>query len=118
MNKTLKSITAVFVGLAFVATLVLCSCLIKEALVKKAACSHCASKGTASHECCFSKAMPMEIAKGFSGIHFLPLVIFTVACLLYIKPRQRLVLKSVYINGPPGYVSKVPLYIQSRSIRI
>ena len=118
MNKTLKSIIAGFVALAFIGTIVLCSCLIKEALVKKAACSHCASKGApASHGCCFSKAMPMEIAKA-GLLTFLPLVVFAVFTLLYITPRPRLALRSVYINGPPGYVSRVPLYIQSRNIRI
>ncbi|MBF0489254.1 MAG: hypothetical protein HQL15_01370 [Candidatus Omnitrophica bacterium] len=123
MNKTAKSFIAVLVTAAFFASAVLCCCVVKDALAsqQKASCSHCSSnaKGSASsHECCFSKAAPMELAKNAGLLHLLPLVSFTLVCLLYIRPRPRFVLKSIYSNGPPGYVSTVPLYIQARSLRI
>jgi len=89
---------------------------------KKAGCSHCSSDAKSdptSHECCFSKASPMEVAKltMASLIHVLPLVAFTIITFFYFKPTPQLAY-SRYQNGPPGYVSAVPLYIKQRNIRI
>ena len=123
MNKTYKSFIAVLVVLAFLATAVLCCCMIKEGLAgaQKAACSHCSTKtksDAGKHECCFSKASPMEMVKHSGILPLLPLLILTVFAFRHILPRLPLVLNSLYLNGPPGPYTLVPIYIKSRSIRI
>lgn len=122
MNKAFKSFIAVSIVVTFVVTAIICCCVVKEALagLKKQACSHCTTKDTAdagSHQCCFSKASPMEIAKqeGVSGL--LPLLICVVLISFYFKPSVQLAYRR-YQNGPPGYVASVPIYLRFRSIRI
>ena len=42
-----------------------------------------------------------------------------VAVVLFDKRRKStLLISSLYLNGPPGFIRTVPLYIQARSIRI
>ncbi|MBI3601985.1 MAG: hypothetical protein HY209_03735 [Candidatus Omnitrophica bacterium] len=124
MRKTVKIIAAVFVGLIFLASVALCSCAVKSAHVfgKKISCSDCASKAQPtplSHECCLTKTIPMDAAKNL--VVSMPLFSWwpvVMASLLYIVPRPHIAFRTAYLNGPPGLVSLVPLYIQSRSLRI
>ena len=110
--------------MAFLATAVLCCCAAKSAMaaVQKASCSHCATKtkqAPTSHECCLTKASPMEVFKNLTLPMPLPsLLAMAMVSFLYIVPHPRLALRSIYSNGPPGSFSVVPLYIQSRSLRI
>jgi hypothetical protein len=119
MNKTRKSFIALLVAGAFFATTVLCCCVVKQGMTKKAACAHCASKtsDSKSQECCFSKASPMEMVKAAGMIHLLPWIAFTILSFIYLRPTPQLAYAR-YQNGPPGFVSQVPLYYRSRNIRI
>ena len=122
MNKHAKIRILVFLTLAFIVTKVLCCCVIKESFVafKKASCSHCSTKTShgASSGCCFLKGSPMENLKSQHLNTILPLVALIVIAFLYIKPQIRLIFRNLYLNGPPGPFTLVPLYIQARSIRI
>lgn len=120
MNQIIKKIVSLFILISFLATVALCCCVAKSSFAaKKVSCSHCATKASkaAPKECCFSKASPMEMAKVFTSFPMLPLLILTAWAIFYIKPRT-LAFKNIYRNGPPGAVYVVPLYIQSRSLRI
>ena len=124
MKKTFKTTTAVVVSIAFLAMVALCCCIVRESLagMQKKSCAHCASSKaqdtSKSHECCFSKASPMEIAKSSGILAFMPVLILMAISFLYVIPRLPIVLNSLYINGPPGPYRLVPIYIKSRSIRI
>lgn len=124
MNKHTKTLISILAVTVFVITNVICCCVIKSHLqaFKKIACSHCPSKDSSSpvsKQCCFSKASPMELAKNqifhITTPVFLALVMFV---FIQLVPKNRLVLRSLYINGPPGPYALVPLYIKARSIRI
>ncbi len=123
MKQPLKNSFLVLTGLIFIIANVLCCCVIKNQIqASKPICSHCASKdGKASpiKECCFSKASPMELAKNqiFHWIGPIGLA-FIAFALIQLLPANRLTLKSLYINGPPGPYTLIPLYIKARSIRI
>ncbi len=123
MNKGAKITILMSLLLIFVVTKVLCCCLVKESLAafKKANCSHCSTKAShgASSGCCLLKVSPMELAKNI----YLPpplLLLFILVSFVFLSIRRRSasLLSSIYLNGPPGFVRTVPLYIQSRSIRI
>jgi len=123
MDKTLKIITAVFVGLAFLASAAVCSCVIQSAHIfgKKISCSDCASKAQppAGHECCLIKTFPMDAAKNLVlATPLLTLLAGAVVSLLYITFPPHLAFRSIYLNGPPGSLSLVPLYTQFHSLRI
>ncbi len=60
----------------------------------------------------------MELAKLTGILNLSPLLVLAVFSLLYIRPMPRLAYSSIYKNGPPGFVSEIPLYYRSRSIRI
>jgi ABC-type phosphate transport system permease subunit len=123
MNKTFKSTTAFAVSIAFLAMAAFCCCVAKGSLaaMQKKSCSSCATKTKEvpkSHECCFSKASPMEIVKQSGILPLLPVLILIVLAFLYSIPRLPIVLSSLFIHGPPGPYRLVPIYIKSRSIRI
>ena len=122
MNRHAKIRILVFLTLAFIVAKVLCCCVIKEsfAAFKKASCSHCTTKTShdASSGCCFLKGSPMEQISNQHLNAILPFVSLIVIAFLYIKPQIRLTYRNLYLNGPPGPFTLVPLYIQSRSIRI
>lgn len=119
MQKTLKIIVASFVGLSFLAMAALCCCVIKaQAVTQKVSRDHCTSQqAPAGHECCLAKLIPIDAAHNLS-LHFPLLWVFLAVAFPYIFLRPRLALKNVYVNGPPGPLSVVPLYLQSRSLRI
>jgi hypothetical protein len=115
---------AITLGVAFIATAVICCCVVKDSLAQmtKSSCSHCPSKASKTdskaHECCFSKASPVEKAQNPFVLHFWPILMVVLTTFWTPVYRQRLVLKSIYLHGPPGAFSAVPIYIKSRSIRI
>lgn len=123
MKKFIKPFFVSMLIVMFMATAVFCCCVIKSAMAsaQKATCSHCASTKQApgANQCCFTKASPMEVAKNsLVPMPLFSLLVMAFVSLLYITPNPRLALRSLYINGPPGPLALVPLYIKSRSIRI
>ncbi len=128
MFKTFKSHIACALAVSVLAMMAFCCCTAKAvqaAMLKSKACNHCTVDKTAkadadkAHDCCFAKASKGEVAKAFelaSQNLTSEQVLFTAVY------RPLFVTKSTislaYLDGPPGPVTKVALYYQSRSIRI
>lgn len=122
MTSHLKMIVAAVVLFAFVSMAVLCCCVIKASVMHvKKSCAHCPVKektDAPAHECCFSKLIPMELAKFVSFLQIIPLAIFAFIVFILLRPPFWLARLSHYQNGPPGPFSRVPIYFRFRSIRI
>lgn len=117
-----RSLTIVAVLVAFFSMAVLCCCVVKRSVMSvKKLCAHCPLKADAdanSHECCFSKLIPMELAKQSSVLPLLPVFFLTIVALLLLRPAAPFAYRSIYSNGPPGHLTTVPIYLRSRNIRI
>ena len=128
MRKTFKS--ALVLGLAAVFTVgsVLCCCVRNIAQAHAAAKIHscCAAKAKADtqHKAgdCSQCSSSLKIAEAAQPISFVSPLVFAFKVLpadMAFIPRPQLAeYKTAWINGPPGFFTAVPLYIQSRSIRI
>ena len=128
MVKTFKSHIACVLAVSVLAMMAFCCCTAKAvqaAMLKSKACSHCAVDKSAkadknqSHDCCFAKASKGEVAKAFE---LAPQSLISVQAFFAAVDRPLFVAKSTlnlaYLDGPPGPVTEVALYYQSRSIRI
>ena len=116
-----KSFLVMALAGTFLAGTIFCCCI--RQFVQEKAQTSCCHKTTKADpvKCgagCSSIIKSAENTKLFdlvpsSGVMPVPPVVVSV---FSFKPVHAI--KSVFLNGPPGPVSVVPLYIQSRSLRI
>ena len=124
MRKTPKVLISVVVALAFAASIICCctaKAFVQGALVKPA-CQHCPQKTAKSdsskHECCLVKASAAEEAPVFTLAASVAKAVMAFEQTTYAVVKIHTKFNLAYLNGPPGPISSVPLYIQSRSIRV
>ncbi len=128
MVKTFKSHIACVLAVSVLAMMAFCCCTVKSvqaAMLKSKACGHCAVDKTAkadkkqSHDCCFAKASKGEAVKVFElasqSLGSAPTFVEAAFRPLFVVKST---LNLAYLDGPPGPLTTVPLYYQSRSIRI
>lgn len=128
MAKAFKSHIACVLAVSVLAMMAFCCCTAKAvqaAMLKSKACSHCAvdkqAKADAdkAHDCCFAKASKSEVAKTFE-LSFQSLIHLQTFAEVLERPLfiARSTLNLAYLDGPPSPFTEIPLYYQSRSIRI
>ncbi len=122
MRMTFKSIFALTLAGIFLAGSVLCCCirhLAKAENAAKASCCHKKAKADTDKDSCGSCSSMVKSAENVkvfdlavSNIHSTPVFIQNFS----FKPVHSI--KPVFLNGPPGPVSAVPLFILQRTLRI
>ena len=128
MRKTFKS--ALILGLAgvFTAASVLCCCVrnIAHAAVPTKIHSCCAAKAKADtqHKAgdCSQCSSSLKIAEAAQPVGFSSYLVLEYKVLpantAFVLRTPVAAYQTAWIHGPPGFFTAVPLYIQSRSIRI
>ncbi len=127
MRKTFKTVLVLSLAGAFTLGSVLCCCVRNiahadtVAVVKSHAC--CASKHTADHsqkaaDCNHCSLKSMQTAQVFELIPSFTIAFKLLPADIVSIFHHSVVYQTVWADGPPGFSSEVPLYIQSHQIRV
>ena len=127
MRKTFKTVLVLSLAGAFTLGSVLCCCVrnIAHADTVAVAKSHacCASKHTAGHsqkaaDCGHCSVKPMQTAQSFELIPSFTIAFKLLPTDIVFMTHTAVVYQTVWADGPPGFSSEVPFYIQSHQIRV
>ncbi len=126
MRKTFKTVLVSVLAGVFTLGSVLCCCVrnIAHAGItaqKTHAC--CASKHTAGHsqkaaDCEHCSVKPMQTAQSFELTPSFTIAFNLLPADIVFMTHTAVVYQTVWADGPPGFSSEVPLYIQSHQIRV
>ena len=125
MHKTLRPVIVLGLAAVFTVASVVCCCVRNIVPVTKAhACCASKAKADSSHKAgdCGQCSSSLKIAEAAQSVHFTPVLslafkVFPARSTFVLHPAK-IAFLTLWTNGPPGFYSAVPLYIQSPSLRI
>ncbi len=121
-----RAIVSAVLATTVIVMVAVCCCTLKPLMAKAQVCSHCHAQSTSqkadpqSHACCLTKLAPFESAvQSFVLTPSIEKIVYAMThAVEFAFTPVKIKFNLAYLDGPPGIVNEIPLYLKTHSLRV